>query len=501
MIFEKNIPFSSSIIWGNQKDYYSEKGIQAWDDDVPFYITSNPYIAHSYAKMAIAFIQDWRDKNPDAQHLPFIFLELGAGTGQFSFYFLKSFLALQETLKLSDIKIQYVMSDITTKAFDFWEKHPALQPYLQAGILDFSVYDLYHDTDIHLHRAQTKITKEQLNNPLIIVANYIFDSLSTDVFTVDDGALYEARATFETDADNLINHQPKDWQKVSITYQPTLITDTYYGDALDKILFQYRQTLTDSHFQFPVATLRALLRFQVLSNHQFLLLSSDKAYTNLEELDNCDYPELDFHGSFSVMINYHAVVEFLKMYQGNAVLQPFREHISTGIFSSGFDCHNLPRLSLSAQQVICEFSPADYFILYEHFVAHYKTFSLEVIASYLNLSRWDPYLFDQISDHLSDAVEEGDPDVIAFLSGHLSCIADNFYQLPTSEDTLFNIGVFLQNNGCYEDAITYYKRSEQNFGESDVVLFNMGMCYESLNDKGQAVRCLERASRLSQMDH
>ena len=81
MIFEKNIPFSSSIIWGNQKDYYSEKGIQAWDDDVPFYITSNPYIAHSYAKMAIAFIQDWCDKNPDAKNHPFIFLELGAGTG------------------------------------------------------------------------------------------------------------------------------------------------------------------------------------------------------------------------------------------------------------------------------------------------------------------------------------------------------------------------------------------------------------------------------------
>src|SRR3990167_529002 len=227
MIFEKNIPFSQASLWRDQKRYYGEKGIAAWDDDVPFYITSNPYIAQKYAQLAIAFLEDWIKAHPLAAEKTFYFLELGAGTGQFSFYFLKNLLSLQQTLKLEAIKICYVMSDISETPFEFWEKHPALQPYLTTGMLDFTVYDLYHSENFTLHRAKKTITKNILENPLIIIANYIFDSIATDVFTVENGVLYEARATFDTDADNLIEGKPKHWEKVSISYQKTPITDHY----------------------------------------------------------------------------------------------------------------------------------------------------------------------------------------------------------------------------------------------------------------------------------
>ena len=250
IILEKEIRFSQSIMWGDQKKYYDEKGIGAWEDDVPFYITSNPFIAHSYANVAIRFIQDWVNKNPDAKKHAFTFLELGAGTGQFSFYFLKNLMSLRSDLKLDEIKIRYIMSDLTTNSFEFWGSHHALKPFVDAGILEFLAFDLYHPK------------KEDIKtvNPLIIIANYLFDSVGTDVFCVKDGQLHESLVILKTDESNLIDGKPRDWEKVEIEYIDKPIHEKYYGGLYDDVLFSYEKKLTSTHFQFPIASLQAIDR-------------------------------------------------------------------------------------------------------------------------------------------------------------------------------------------------------------------------------------------------
>ncbi len=479
---EKEIRFSQSILWHDQKKYYDKKGIAAWDEDVPFYITSNPFIAKQYAHIAIGFIQDWLQKNPNAKNDPFTFLELGAGTGQFSFYFLKNLITFQKILQLDHIKIRYIMSDVTSTPFEFWKTHHALKPFVDSGVLEFMEYDLYHANN----RLKT-------NNPLIIIANYLFDSISTDVFTVNDGKLYESLVTLKTDASNSDNNHIIDWTKVDISYTEKLIQEKYYHNEFDSILFDYPKNLIDTHFQFPIAGLAALKNLQALCNNQFLLITSDKGYTNLEELDHCEHPELDHHGSFSVMVNYHAIGEYLKQSGGEHIIQAFRENIVTGVFSSGFPLSTSPQLNLATKQMIQGFSPTDYFLIYEHFIAHYKTCSLEIMSSYLNLSGWDPYVFDHIAEFLCDLADEGDPEVMSYLSEHMHLIADNFYFLPTSEDTLFNIGLFFQNAGQFDHAITYYQQSEKYFGQSDVVLFNMAMCLHSQEKNSEAIEQLQKA--------
>lgn len=483
VILENEIRFSHSAMWGDQKKYYGEKGIEAWNEDVPFYITSNPFIAKSYAQMAIGFIQDWLHKNPDAKNHPFTFLELGAGTGQFSFYFLKHLTHFQQLLKLSHVKIRYVMSDVTSKPFEFWKSHHALKPFFESGVLTCMEYDLYKKDHPDL----------KTQNPLIVVANYLFDSIATDVFTVSDGQLFESMVTLKTPSDNVRDGRPVQWDKIEINYTKKLIEHSYYGNEFDAILFAYQNQLIDTHFQFPIASLVALKNMLALCNNQFLLLTSDKGYTNLDELDHCDYPELDFHGCFSVMVNYHAIAEFLKQQGGDSIIQSFRENIVSGVFTSGFSLHDFPQLAMAANQHIQGFGPTDYFLIYEHFIEHYKECSLEVMSSYLNLSGWDPNVFDHIAEYFCDLASEGDPEVISYLSAHMHCIADNFYHLPSSEDTLFNIGLFFQNANQFDRAIHYYTESERYFGSSDVVLFNAAMCLYSMDKNSEAIAYLEKA--------
>src|SRR5690348_10050798 len=125
-----------------QREYFDKESINAWVNQVPFYITSNPFIAHCYAQVVLHFILDWVQKNPSAKQHPFYILEPGTGSGRFSFFVIKTLRELLEALQIEDIRLCYVMSDVTRNNINYYEKHPALQPYIEKGLIDFAIYNL-----------------------------------------------------------------------------------------------------------------------------------------------------------------------------------------------------------------------------------------------------------------------------------------------------------------------------------------------------------------------
>jgi len=50
-ILEQDRPLSQSVLWNFQREFYKREGMEAWNWQVPFYVTSNPYIANSYASL------------------------------------------------------------------------------------------------------------------------------------------------------------------------------------------------------------------------------------------------------------------------------------------------------------------------------------------------------------------------------------------------------------------------------------------------------------------
>ena len=87
VVLEKDVPLSSSVIWRLQRDFYAQRGLKAWNEDlVPSYITNNPFIAEIFAEIVAAFLQDCisptqQTSAPPSQDCPLRILELGAGTG------------------------------------------------------------------------------------------------------------------------------------------------------------------------------------------------------------------------------------------------------------------------------------------------------------------------------------------------------------------------------------------------------------------------------------
>ncbi|MBV8801462.1 MAG: hypothetical protein JO131_00580, partial [Gammaproteobacteria bacterium] len=72
---EQHKRFSESALWRLQREYFDKEGPNAWVNQVPFYITSNPFIAHCYAVITFTFMRDWIKKHPDAKNHPFYIME------------------------------------------------------------------------------------------------------------------------------------------------------------------------------------------------------------------------------------------------------------------------------------------------------------------------------------------------------------------------------------------------------------------------------------------
>ena len=103
---ETDMRLSESCLWDSQKNFYLTQGMNAWNGQVPFFITSNIFFAQECARVLVSYCRDLLDQQDqqDQKKLdlnqPIYILELGAGTGQFSFYCLQELNKLWEEFEL-----------------------------------------------------------------------------------------------------------------------------------------------------------------------------------------------------------------------------------------------------------------------------------------------------------------------------------------------------------------------------------------------------------------
>src|SRR5262252_4344979 len=97
---ETDVPLSQSVIWRLQREFYNQRGLKIWTEDLlPQYITNNPFIAEIYARIVFGFFSDCNRRGADGSEAisprsPLRIVELGAGPGKFSYLFLRNLTAL-----------------------------------------------------------------------------------------------------------------------------------------------------------------------------------------------------------------------------------------------------------------------------------------------------------------------------------------------------------------------------------------------------------------------
>jgi len=480
-----------------QREYFDKEGINAWTNQVPFYITSNPFIANCYARLTLAFIRDWLKLHPEAIQHPFYIMELGTGSGRFSYYFVKTLLELLQTYAMPDVKICYVMSDFTKNNIQYWEEHSTLKPFVEQGIIDFAMYDMEAERPITLVKQNIRLTPEVLVNPLTVFANYIFDTISHDSFAVHEGKLYELLLSLSTEEKNMERNRPVDMEKISVDYSVNEIKGPYYHDAhLDSILEEYKTGLTETSFLFPIGSFNAIRFLKKLSNNKLFIISTDKGYNNLASLDHLGHPSISFHGSFSMMVNFHAIANYFKKSGGDAFLQTPRKGIKTSVFASGFTFSDMPETTVAIQERMEGFSPSDYFTLHRRISDTLQECALETLASHMQMALWDPHMYLKITTRVNSLVEDADSDTVNFIAHNMPRMAANYYHMPKTECILFEIAVFFHAIKRYDEAVKYYTLAQPYVGEQFGLYYNLALCQHHIHLNDAALENFKHALAL-----
>jgi len=508
VILEEGKPLSQSILWKLQRNYFEGQGIEAWrQGTVPHYITSNPFIANAYAKVVFGFIRDCtgvtRDLADDSfprlePSQPIYIIELGSGPGRFAYHFLKNFLDIYRHSILKGIRCTYVMTDFSERNVQFWRKHQSLKPLVQEGVLDFSLFDVERDEVLKLIESVDILAPGTVKNPIVVIANYFFDSIPQDAFFVQEGKLQEGLVTVSSYHQEPDLHDPEILSRLEISYDTRPVeTDYYENSDWNEILEYYEKRLDDTAFLFPCAALHCIENFRRLSGGRLLLVSGDKGYSRELDLLGRGEPRITRHGCFSMMVNYHAIGKYIQNQGGQSLQTAHRHaHLNIATFLLGGHPGGYTETRHAYRQAIETYGPDDFYTLKKAIEHGYESWTLEQLLAFIRLSAFDAEIMLACYSSLLDRIEHASDSSKQELYRVIQKVWQVYYPLNKDRDVPFHLGVLLYEMGHSAEALDFYSHSNEFYGPDPVVAHNMSLCHYRLGHLETALECLNDALTL-----
>jgi len=420
-LIDADQPLSKSLLWQIQRQYFLKNGMAAWQDDVvPHQISSSPYMARAYADIALAYLDDVADEIDFDE--PLYIIELGAGSGRLAYHFMRHFFPQLDDSPYADLHVKMILTDFVPEIIEFWQENARFKPYVEANQLDFALFDVMD---------KRPLIPADNPNPIILIANYFFDSIPQDSFVLDDGLLCSNLLSLYSSQPEPDLADPAIWDRLRLAYEPIPQAAPHYDHPLyDEILQLYEAHLPDTAFSFPNIGLDCLRFLQ--GEGMGLLLTSDRGYNTAEEFIGQGDPEPNLHGSFSLMVNYDAIARFVEMAGGMALHAPqYQDNLQTAVYL--LNHHPCTDATASAfTRAIIDGGPDDFFALKQALTPHLESMTLPQLLSYLRLSLWDGAIFSDCFPALLARVQEADSVWYADVEAVMMAVRDNY--LPLADD-------------------------------------------------------------------
>jgi tetratricopeptide (TPR) repeat protein len=501
-VLESRVPLSLSLIWRLQSDFYSRRGLKAWTEDgVPSYITSNPFIAEVYAQIVAAFIDDCLGQAPRGPELspenPLRILELGAGTGKFAYLFLRQLTALLRERGIDAQTVRYCLSDCSGDLLTAWRANPYLAEFATSGALEFELLRAGQKGSSPSLGSSAHRAGKPGESPLVVIANYVFDSLPQDAFTISDGQISEALVTTSTSAHG--NPRPGELQ-LSFSNAP-VPPDRYADKPWNGILDHYRNSLPSATVFFPAAALELLHQLGRSSDGRMLVLAADKGLTREGDLAlSQGAPELEFHAAgqcFSTIVNFDAIARCFWSAGGEAFLPQKRfSNLSLCAFLQHGPEQDFPATRKAWSEAARAFGPDDLFTLMGWLDSHLEEVSLAQALSILRLTRWDPTALLRLFPVIAPKLRMANAERNDLRDAVRSCRANHYPVSPGDNVLAFNCGVILLELRFYAEAMELLRISQRELGGSAATSYNLGLCASGLGRADEALAFMVEACGL-----
>jgi tetratricopeptide (TPR) repeat protein len=514
-VLETGARLSASRLWQLQRDVYNQQGVQAWSSGtVPQSITTSAVTARAYARVVLGYLRDIDAQIDDSQ--PVYVVELGGGSGRFGFRFIKHLSRLLAQTSLQHTSFVYIMTDVTSMV-DYWQTHPMLRPLVESGVLDFSVFDAAHPAEIRLIHSGKVMRAEELANPMVVVANYLFDSIPQDCFSVSDGTLYENLVTIrapsapETLASEEPPGTPEATETASISAHPLrdlevsleshpVGADYYAEPALDAILDGYRQRLDAAIILFPIDGMRCLQFFQRLAARGILFVIGDIGTARELDITEQTAGGISADSNFWLSVNFHALGEFIRGL-GGTVLHPPSSHANLNVstFVLGPSSQAFGETRLAYAESIGDSGPDDFAVLTRMLIERVETMQRGQLLTFLRSTAFDPDYVVRCVPLLLDSL----PEVSWSGAQDLRLAAEEAWEMyypmgDTSDmsDLAAGLGVLLYTIGDYPKALEYFLQSLELIGIDPRTTYNLALCTNRLARRAETISWLEKTLEL-----
>ncbi|MDR6879704.1 SAM-dependent methyltransferase [Bacillus sp. 3255] len=490
--------FSESPIWELQRAYYEEQGIQAWQQhEVPQYITSNPVIAAVYAEMIYGFLQDRSRLGCVSE--PVTIVELGAGSGLLAYHILHELCAMMDYAGVELPSFRYVMTDLAEANTAYWRQHPSLQPYVRRGILDFARFDAEQDAELHLLESGMAIRHGDLKQPLVVIANYFFDSIPQELIYVENNHMYDCMVSLSLSEETEEPIGSELLSRIVPTFQYRLADEMRHKDhPYHPIMELYASQLEDSHILFPTVGLQCLERLHRLSAEGAVILTGDKGEHTLESWAYNDPPELIHHGSFSLTANYHAIRFHLE--QSGALClftsHPYH-HLNVGCLLHVAEPHMYGNTKLAFRRFVERYGPDDYITIKEWLDGYLEQLQIPQFLAFWRLTGYDAQFFMQCAEHIAEQLLPGEEWRWESLSQGITCMWNGYYPLTSRHELALASASLLYRMDKYREALDYFEQTDEAYDTNAEVQYEMAICYYEIGELESARHHADRTVALA----
>jgi hypothetical protein len=495
-VFEERQAFSRSTLWELQRHYFRTRSLAAWQqEEVPQYITTNPTVANSYAEIVFAFLRDDERLHGGAGAEPLHICELGAGSGRFAFHFLCRLGELCEQHGVPLARFRYVLTDLVESNLSFFRSHPRFARFFEAGVLETAMFDVVASSTLSLQGSGRVMGVASLARPLVVFANYLFDSVPQDLFHLHDGECEQALVTLAVDEDPRGLEPGELLARLDYRLDYEALESAAYEEPwLQDVLDDYRRTVREAYLSIPSAGLRCLHRMKNWSSRGLLLVSVDKGYHRMAG-DAGAGAGFQRHGSFSLDVNFDAIARFCTNDDGIALLPSFHhQSVSVSAFLMVDDAAGHVDTQRAYRRHVEEFGPDDFYTLTRYLRKHIETMSLEELLACVRLAHHDATQFARYLPRLLALAPDLDADGRAAVAGTIERVWARYFPLGDASDLAFDIARLLYEMDDCRGAIRFFQQSLAAYGEHAGTLCNMAMCHRMLGEHGEADALLRRVA-------
>lgn len=485
--------FRESALSSLQRAYFEQRGPLAWSGgEVPHVATNSAMLAHAYAEIAFAFLRD-RIRLTGGIAEPLTICELGGGSGRFAFHFLDSLSQLCGEAEIGPGAFRYVLTDTVEANRDFWREHGHFAPWLAAKTLDIAHFDITAPAALTLEISGETITPGALAHPLVVIANYVFDSVPSDLFRFIDGRCFETLIAADLPSDASV----ATLVTAALRYDDVPVADSPYAEPDLRRLFEaYREAIADTRLLLPAPAIAALRFLSSLSRRGLFGMAVDKGDCTLAALDRRAEPPLVWHGSVSMPVNFHALAHWCE-HQGGVTLLPARRghHFETIGLLMADDAAAHVETRLAWRRCVDDFGPDDFHAATQQARRRFTEMQADELLGYTRLMHCDPVQFGRCLARLTELA----PDLATAQRDEIRAIAATAWQryFPIGEpfDLANGIARLLYAIDDPGGALEYFSHSIELYGTDTGTLYNMACCHMLLGADWEAASLLDEVLR------